>query len=330
MSLLTVQQINIFNFDFNILSFLSKKDCHEQEKACQIIDKINYKKNYTHIKLDYLTFILDYSSFENSDIEYNSNKTKSITVTPSRIIYNIPTPNLNNHFQRKLIDYNDNIIKISVVDEDKSNFNSADINQSIILVKFVENLFKNGINLGFLKYNYIGSSNSKLKKLSGWMVNLEGIRTNNIVKKDIIKSNNFINEETIVKSNNSFQLYNNCEEIINKFGDFSQEKNIFKNTSRKGMIFSDTKYIVDVDINNVKQIKDEMIGKYVITDGIGKISSDLLELSAKKWGIKDLELSLISSIQFRFMGCKGVFAVDPNLPKNTIHYRESQKKYTTE
>ena len=63
-------------------------------------------------------------------------------------------------------------------------------------------------------------------------------------------NNNFdkkiINEYN--QNNSSFQIYNNCEEILNIFGDFSKEKNIFKNTARKGILFSDTKYNTDVDI----------------------------------------------------------------------------------
>ena len=114
------------------------------------------------------------------------------------------------------------------------------------------------------------------------------------------------------------------------FGDFSKELNIFKHTSRKGMIFSDSKYVTDVNIYNVLPLEDEKIGEYIITDGIGKISSDLMELAAKKWGINNLKQKPISAIQIRFMGCKGVFAVDPFLQENTVHYRESQKKFESD
>ena len=159
------------------------------------------------------------------------------------------------------------------------------------------------------------------------MVNLEGFRKLNELKFNI-KYN--INEKIEEIKSSSFQLYNNCEEIINKFGDFSKEINIFKNTARKGMIFSDTKYVTDVDIHNVIPLEDEKIGEYIITDGIGKISTDLINLSAQKWGITDLNKKPLSAIQIRFMGCKGVFAVDPYLQKNTVHYRESQKKFESD
>jgi hypothetical protein len=103
-----------------------------------------------------------------------------------------------------------------------------------------------------------------------------------------------------------------------------------KNTSRKGMIFSDTKYSTHVNILNVIPLEDEKIGEYIITDGIGKISKDLMEFSTKIWGIDDSNLNIISAIQIRFMGCKGVFALDPSLDSNTVHYRESQKKFESD
>jgi RNA-dependent RNA polymerase len=89
-------------------------------------------------------------------------------------------------------------------------------------------------------------------------------------------------------------------------------------------------FITDVNICNVIPLEDEKRGKYLITDGIGKISKDLIEHSSKIWGINELNLNIISAIQIRFMGCKGVFALDPSLGPNTVHYRESQKKFESD
>ena len=337
MSLLTIQQINIFNFDYSILEYLSLFNSQIQERASKIIEEMNKKNNYTDKYLDIETFIKDYSFFQNTDIEYDGNNTKSITVTPSKIIYNIPASRISNHFQRRLIKYNDSIIKIHIVDEDYNNFSSYEINISSKLSEFIETVFKDGITLGFCKYNYVGSSNNQLKTLGGWMVNLEGIR---ILKKEkiIIEHNpnkiTDILDKDLEKENESIhatcQLYKNCDEIINKFGDFSKELNVFKNTARKGMIFSDSKYVTDVNINNVIPLEDEVNEKYIITDGIGKISIDLIELSAQKWGITDLNIKPLSAIQIRFMGCKGVLALDPFLQNNTVHLRESQIKFDSD
>ena len=180
MSLLTIHQINIFNFDLEILSFLANQDYKEQEKSVEIIEMINKTCNYTHKNLDALSFIKNFSSFVNhfeKNYAYNNNKTKSIIITPSKIIYNITTLSTTNHFQRKLINNNDSIIKINILDEDHDNFCFYDINNSEKLLKFIKTIFKDGIVLGFSHYNYIGSSNNQLKNLGGWMINLEGVRT---------------------------------------------------------------------------------------------------------------------------------------------------------
>ena len=58
------------------------------------------------------------------------------------------------------------------------------------------------------------------------------------------------------------------------------------------------------------------------TDGIGKISQDLIDDIALKLKVKSLGV-----IQVRYKGAKGLLAVDPSLPKNTIHLRDSMIKY---
>ena len=172
------------------------------------------------------------------------------------------------------------------------------------------------------------------------MINLEGIRTlkneKETEKRNLFQINkifynkinfNRINDENKIYS--SIQLYKDCQEILNIFGDFSKEKNKFKNTARKGMIFADTKFIINVNINNVIPLEDETNGKYIITDGIGKISKNLIKLTSIVWGKSDKTIKPISAIQIRFMGCKGVLAVDPSLENDYIHIRESQIKYNS-
>ena len=46
----------------------------------------------------------------------------------------------------------------------------------------------------------------------------------------------------------------------------------------------------------------------MFTDGIGKISSDLIEKMSLKLSIRDLSI-----IQIRYKGAKGLFVVDPKL-----------------
>lgn len=69
-----------------------------------------------------------------------------------------------------------------------------------------------------------------------------------------------------------------------------------------------------INLKNVKirYIKDDKVGQYLYTDGIGKISADL---------VKKIQAKLLISatvFQIRFLGCKGVVALNHLLPDNTI------------
>lgn len=60
----------------------------------------------------------------------------------------------------------------------------------------------------------------------------------------------------------------------------------------------------------------------MFTDGIGKISCDMMEKISLKLSIRDLSI-----IQIRYKGAKGLLVMDPRLSKNTIHLRKSMLKY---
>lgn len=60
----------------------------------------------------------------------------------------------------------------------------------------------------------------------------------------------------------------------------------------------------------------------MFTDGIGKISADLIERISLKLSIKDLSI-----LQIRYKGAKGILVKDFRLGKNSIHLRKSMIKY---
>ena len=58
------------------------------------------------------------------------------------------------------------------------------------------------------------------------------------------------------------------------------------------------------------------------TDGIGKISANLIEKMSLKLHIRDLSI-----LQIRYKGAKGILVKDNSLPKNRIVLRPSMIKY---
>lgn len=72
----------------------------------------------------------------------------------------------------------------------------------------------------------------------------------------------------------------------------------------------------------VDLVEDETVGKYLYTDGIGKISPNLAESISKK--LKNYDANVF---QIRFRGSKGVLCMNRLLPDNTIILRKSMQKF---
>jgi RNA-dependent RNA polymerase len=112
------------------------------------------------------------------------------------------------------------------------------------------------------------------------------------------------------------------EQVLNFLGSFDTIENPAKRAARIGQSFSASwtydasriKYIVEDDI-----ISDE---GFLFTDGIGKISRDLIESISLKLGLTELAV-----IQIRYLGGKGILVLDESLPKNTVVLRPSMIKY---
>jgi len=114
------------------------------------------------------------------------------------------------------------------------------------------------------------------------------------------------------------------EQVLSFLGSFDNIDNPAKKAARIGQAFSaswtlackkgEIKEFVDPDDYSTKN--------YLYTDGIGKISSDLLEKISLKLQIKDL-----SVVQIRYKGAKGILVLDERLPHKTIRMRNSMIKY---
>ena len=82
-------------------------------------------------------------------------------------------------------------------------------------------------------------------------------------------------------------VFKNIIEVYTKFGDFTNEKNIYKNAFRRGQIASTSTSIMILKKENLILINDILSedNKYNYTDGIGQISHSLankINLKMKK------------------------------------------------
>ena len=304
LSLITQKRLNFADFDIDFMKYLSSLSCDDQEKAWGIIDEINRNSSYTKEKLNYhqqLSKIfkeLFNISVNQSQIEERTylTITRTIEITPSIIYYSIPKYEKTNHLIRKYSEYNDHFLKINIVDEDKNKmyFNSFTAQK---LSCFISSLMHEGIYIGSRFFQFISSSNSQMKNCSFWLINIEGTR---FVKR---------------------------ENIIQELGDFTMETNIYKNASRRGQCLSSTIYITTLQKENIIEIPDIRKNRYVFTDGIGQISTDLAFKCAK---ILKCPKNFASAFQIRFGGVKGVVAINPALEGDIICIRPSMIKFKSE
>lgn len=112
--------------------------------------------------------------------------------------------------------------------------------------------------------------------------------------------------------------------MLNFLGEFAKIQPYAKMAARIGQAFSSSWCYYIKGKLNIKKIDDIYTadGKKMFTDGIGKISQNLIDEIALELKVPDL-----SVIQIRYKGCKGLLALDATLPDNTICIRPSMEKY---
>ncbi len=230
---------------------------------------------------------------------------KRIYLSENMIYFQLPMLEETNSVLRTYIDKKDRFIRLSFTNDlfERPNYWTNPLKNLVDTI--VLPILKNGLLIGETKYSFLCYSNSQLKSYSVWMIN---------------ETQGF-----------------NFDSIFSKMGDFSKEKIVSKNASRRGMCLSTSQYLQDIEnielITDYEKTSDEyeyckriikgvMVGKYNFTDGIGKISLDLA-LKAARLTSKEYA----SAFQIRIGGAKGVIAVDKNLPNNTICLRQSMIKF---
>lgn len=113
-------------------------------------------------------------------------------------------------------------------------------------------------------------------------------------------------------------------QILNFLGDFCKIEPFAKMAARIGQAFSSSWCYEFTTKPKVETIPDIYVEgtTMLFTDGIGKISEDLMDKISLRLRIPNL-----SVIQIRYKGAKGLLTLDPTLPSNTIQLRPSMVKY---
>ncbi|KAK2453515.1 RNA-dependent RNA polymerase [Trifolium repens] len=222
-------------------------------------------------------------------------------ITPCKVYFCGPEINVSNRVLRHFHEHIDNFLRVSFVDEELDKLYSADLLSTLISERGRSKIYyrilyilRNGLDIGGKKFEFLAFSSSQLRENSLWMF----ARTTTGLTADSIRA---------------------------WMGDFSQIRNVAKYAARLGQSFGSSTETLSVSSNEIEIIHDVKVGKYVFSDGIGKISLELASRVAEKCGYN----SMPSAFQIRYGGYKGVVAVDPTSSVK-LSMRKSMHKYDSD
>ncbi|KAE8147795.1 RNA dependent RNA polymerase-domain-containing protein [Aspergillus avenaceus] len=220
---------------------------------------------------------------------------RSARITPSSIYYNIPTVDTSNRVIRHYIEHADRFLRVRFTDEKMlSRINSTTDDTMDEVFTRVKRVLANGIVIGDRRYEFLAFGNSQFREHGAYF---------------------FAPLPNLTAAN-----------IRAWMGHFNSIRNIAKHAARLGQCFSTTRAIAGCPVNVVK-IDDIERNDYTFSDGIGKISRFLAQMSMTELKIKTPTGDPPSAFQFRLGGCKGMLAVSPDVQPQEVHIRKSQDKF---
>jgi len=196
-----------------------------------------------------------------------------------------------NRVIRHFRDKKDNFLRVQFVDEASGKVSSSNGTHNDALYNRIFKVLVNGIKIGDRHYEFLAFSSSQLRDHSCWFFAPTDDTT--------------------------------ADDVRSWMGNFSNIKSVSKYAARMGQCFSSTRAIVNLPVNDIKEIPDIIRNRFTFSDGIGKISYSLSKRIAEKLELKTTP----SAFQFRLAGYKGVLCQSRYLRDNQIQVRPSQRKF---
>jgi hypothetical protein len=194
-------------------------------------------------------------------------------ITPTGIYLFGPEPESNNRVLRKYPDHHEYFLRVQFCDEDGQpvRFNPRSSNKKIFHERF-KKILEDGISIAGRRHNFLGFSHSSLRAQSCWFMAP------------------FIFEGSL--------MYDRM--IIQDLGNFTVIRSPAKCAARIGQAFSDTRTAIPIDPNIVREMGDVETDGRVFSDGVGTMSSSVME---KIWeGLSKKALSKPTCFQIRYRG----------------------------
>lgn len=222
---------------------------------------------------------------------------RSATVTPTSVYYHSPSVDISNRVIRHFIEFSDRFLRVRFKDEKlNGRINSTENDTMDEVFTRIKRTMANGITLGDRHYEFLAFGNSQFREHGAYF---------------------FASLPNL-----------NAANIRAWMGQFEDIRNIAKYAARLGQCFSTTRAVTACSVQ-VREIKDVERNGYTFSDGVGRMSKFLAQMTANQLGIKTPDGEPPSAFQFRLGGCKGMLVVTPQAKNQEIHIRPSQHKFST-
>ncbi|KAJ3544083.1 hypothetical protein NMY22_g2912 [Coprinellus aureogranulatus] len=241
--------------------------------------------------------------FAEGDTASGSFRCGHVTFTPTRRLLEGPYATQSNRIIREYSQFSDNFIRVDFRDEDRLQYRwDKAVDGTTFLRERVGGILKGGFQLAGRSFEFLAYSTSALREHAVWFI--------------------CPFEFTL---NSGEKVHVNGEYIRHSIGDFRGTplmKHPSKFAARLAQAFTATDPSVSIDSCNWEEIPDiipeaDGMESYVFTDGVGTIS---YELAKGIWGAmcanrRGYGALVPSAYQIRFLGYKGVVAVDREMDR---------------
>lgn len=231
------------------------------------------------------------------------NLVHKVVVTPTRIHLEGPDPEPTNRVLRRYAQHSDHFLRVIFQDEDGSSVrHDPRATQSRVYQERFKGILDGTIPflMAGRSFGFLGFSHSSLRNQSCWFMAP------------------FV----------SFGELMMPSMILKRLGDFSHFRSPAKCAARIGQNFTDTNATVDVAQSAVRYLPVVERNGRDFSDGVGTISSDLLQRIWRVYGQKRLLKPTV--LQIRFQGAKGMVSLDSRLRGQQLCLRSNMLKFETQ
>ncbi|KAJ5738533.1 hypothetical protein N7493_001688 [Penicillium malachiteum] len=220
---------------------------------------------------------------------------RTARVTPTTILYSTPTVDTSNRVTRHYVEFADRFLRVRFTDEiSLGRINScSDMTNDEVFTR-VKRTLANGITIGDRHYEFLAFGSSQFREHGAYF---------------------FAPLPDLTAAN-----------IRGWMGQFSHIKNVAKHTARIGQCFSTTRAYAGSSVD-VRRCPDIIHDGKNFSDGVGKISKFLADMTVNDLKIETVTGGHPSAFQFRLGGSKGLLVVWPGVQPREVHIRDSQFKF---